>query len=154
MIKFTQWPHDSYMTGRVGVWEADDIVKFYIALLDFFSSYFINEVHFWHCKKYGSVGRFTVFGTYVFKSKLYHFLQMLAYIYLYCMHIWLNGQRWMKDYLSRPKTACCYMLMCPQLLGYMIARPHSPPPFQNYRHGMCFRASSVFVVSILLQHLI
>jgi hypothetical protein len=39
----------------------------------FFSSYFINEVHFWHYKKYGSVGRLTVFGTYVFKSKLYHF---------------------------------------------------------------------------------
>jgi hypothetical protein len=31
------------MTGRAGVWEADDIVKFYIALLDFFSSYFIRE---------------------------------------------------------------------------------------------------------------
>jgi hypothetical protein len=30
-------------------------------------------------KKYGSVGRFTVFGTYVFKSKLYHFLQMSAF---------------------------------------------------------------------------
>jgi hypothetical protein len=27
---------DSYMTGRAGVWEADDIVKFYIALLGFF----------------------------------------------------------------------------------------------------------------------
>jgi hypothetical protein len=25
-----------YMTGRAGVWEGDDIVKFYIALLDFF----------------------------------------------------------------------------------------------------------------------
>ena len=61
------------MTGRAGVLEADDIVKFYIALLDFFSSYFINEVHFWHYKKYGSVGRFTVFGTYVFKSKLSFF---------------------------------------------------------------------------------
>jgi hypothetical protein len=36
----------------------------------FFSSYFINEVNFWHYKKYGSVGRFIVFGTYVFKSKL------------------------------------------------------------------------------------
>jgi hypothetical protein len=24
------------MTGRAGVWEADDIVKFYIPLLDFF----------------------------------------------------------------------------------------------------------------------
>jgi hypothetical protein len=33
------------MTGRAGVWEADDIVKFYIALLNFFSSYFINEVN-------------------------------------------------------------------------------------------------------------
>jgi hypothetical protein len=38
---------------------------------DFF---FVNEVHFWHYKKYGSVGRFTVFGTYVFKSKLDHLL--------------------------------------------------------------------------------
>jgi hypothetical protein len=36
VYKYDQWPHDSYMTGRVGVWEADDIVKFYIALLDFF----------------------------------------------------------------------------------------------------------------------
>jgi hypothetical protein len=54
-----------------GVWEADDIVKFYIALLDFFPAiYFINEVNFLHYKKYGSVGRFTVFGTYVFKSRL------------------------------------------------------------------------------------
>jgi hypothetical protein len=30
---YDQWPHNSYMTGRAGVWEADDIVKFYIALL-------------------------------------------------------------------------------------------------------------------------
>jgi hypothetical protein len=28
----TLWPYDSHMTGRAGVWEADDIVKFYIAL--------------------------------------------------------------------------------------------------------------------------
>jgi competence CoiA-like predicted nuclease len=35
----------------------------------FFFSYFINEAHFWHYKKYGSVGRFTVFGTYIIKSK-------------------------------------------------------------------------------------
>jgi hypothetical protein len=34
--KYDQWPHDSYTTGRAGVWEADDIVQFYIALLDFF----------------------------------------------------------------------------------------------------------------------
>ena len=73
------------MTGRAGVLEADDIVKFYIALLDFFSSYFINEVHFWHYKKYGSVGRFTIFGTYVFNSKLYHFLQMSAFV-LFMFH--------------------------------------------------------------------
>jgi hypothetical protein len=46
VYKCDQWPHDSYMTGRVGIWEADDIVKFYIALVDFFSSYFINEVNF------------------------------------------------------------------------------------------------------------
>ena len=31
-LQVDQWPHDSYMTGR----EADDIVQFYIALLDFF----------------------------------------------------------------------------------------------------------------------
>jgi hypothetical protein len=38
VYKYDQWPHDSYMTGRVGVWEweADDIVKFDIALLNFF----------------------------------------------------------------------------------------------------------------------
>ena len=36
VYKYDHWPHDSYMTGRVGVWEADDIVKSYIALLDFF----------------------------------------------------------------------------------------------------------------------
>jgi hypothetical protein len=36
VYKYDQWPHDSYMTGRAGVWEADGIVKFYIALLDFF----------------------------------------------------------------------------------------------------------------------
>ena len=36
VYKYDQWPHDSYMTGRAGVWEADDIVQFYIALLDFF----------------------------------------------------------------------------------------------------------------------
>ena len=35
VYNYDQWPHDSYMTGRAGVWEADDIVKFYIALLDF-----------------------------------------------------------------------------------------------------------------------
>jgi hypothetical protein len=28
VYKYDQWPHDSYMTGRAGVWEADDIVKF------------------------------------------------------------------------------------------------------------------------------
>ena len=32
VYKYDQWPHDSYMTGRAGVWEADDIFKFYIAL--------------------------------------------------------------------------------------------------------------------------
>jgi len=36
----------------------------------FFSSYFINEVNFWHYKKYGSVGRFTIFGTYVFSVNI------------------------------------------------------------------------------------
>jgi hypothetical protein len=34
VYKYDQWPHDSYMTGRVGVGEADDIAQFYIALLD------------------------------------------------------------------------------------------------------------------------
>ena len=42
--KYDQWPHDSHMTGRSSVWEADDIVC--MAILDFFSSYFINEVNF------------------------------------------------------------------------------------------------------------
>jgi hypothetical protein len=36
VYKYDQWPHDSYMTGRAGAWEADDIVQFYIDLLDFF----------------------------------------------------------------------------------------------------------------------
>ena len=36
VYKYDQRPHDSYMTGRAGVCEADDIVQFYIALLDFF----------------------------------------------------------------------------------------------------------------------
>ena len=36
VCKYDQWPHDNHMTGRAGVWEADDIVQFYIALLDFF----------------------------------------------------------------------------------------------------------------------
>jgi hypothetical protein len=36
VYKYVQWPHDSCTTGRDGVWEADDIVQFYIALLDFF----------------------------------------------------------------------------------------------------------------------
>ena len=36
VYKYDQWPHGSHMTGRAGVWEADDIVQFYIALLDFF----------------------------------------------------------------------------------------------------------------------
>ena len=36
VYKYDKWPHDSYMTGRAGVWEADDIVKFYIVILDFF----------------------------------------------------------------------------------------------------------------------
>jgi hypothetical protein len=34
VYKYDQWPHDSHMTGRAGVWEADDIVQFHIALLD------------------------------------------------------------------------------------------------------------------------
>jgi hypothetical protein len=38
VYKYDQWPHDSHMTGRAGVWEADDIVQFYIALLDFFQA--------------------------------------------------------------------------------------------------------------------
>ena len=36
VYKYDQWPHDSHMAGRAGVWEADDIVQFYITLLDFF----------------------------------------------------------------------------------------------------------------------
>jgi hypothetical protein len=36
VYKYDKWPNDSHMTGRTGVWEADDIVQFYIALLDFF----------------------------------------------------------------------------------------------------------------------
>jgi hypothetical protein len=28
VYKYDQWPHDSHMTGRAGVWEADDIVQF------------------------------------------------------------------------------------------------------------------------------
>jgi hypothetical protein len=38
VYKYEQWPHDSHMTGKAGVWEADDIVQFYIALLDFFQA--------------------------------------------------------------------------------------------------------------------
>jgi hypothetical protein len=30
VYKYDQWSHDSHMTGRAGVWEADDIVQFYI----------------------------------------------------------------------------------------------------------------------------
>jgi hypothetical protein len=36
VYKYDQWPHDSHMAGRAAVWEADDIVQFYTALLDFF----------------------------------------------------------------------------------------------------------------------
>jgi hypothetical protein len=36
VYKYVQWPHDSHMTGRADVREADDIVQFYIALLNFF----------------------------------------------------------------------------------------------------------------------
>jgi hypothetical protein len=42
VYKYDQWPHDSHMTGRTGVWEADDIVQFYIALLDFFPPSKVN----------------------------------------------------------------------------------------------------------------
>jgi hypothetical protein len=45
VYKHDQWPHDSYMTGRAGVWEADDIVQLY-SPSGFFSSYSINEVNF------------------------------------------------------------------------------------------------------------
>jgi hypothetical protein len=38
VYKDDQWPHDSHMTGRAGVWEADDIVQFYIVFLDFFQA--------------------------------------------------------------------------------------------------------------------
>jgi hypothetical protein len=40
VYKYDQWPHDRYMTGRAGAWEGDDIVQFYIALLDFFPANF------------------------------------------------------------------------------------------------------------------
>jgi hypothetical protein len=43
VYKYDQWPHDSYMTGRAGVWEADDIVKFYIALLEFFPATLLSS---------------------------------------------------------------------------------------------------------------
>ena len=36
VYKYDQWPHDSHMTGRVGVWETDDLVQFNIAILDLF----------------------------------------------------------------------------------------------------------------------
>jgi hypothetical protein len=36
VYKYDQWPHDSHMTGRAAVWEADDLIQFCIALLDFF----------------------------------------------------------------------------------------------------------------------
>ena len=36
VYKYDQWPYDSHMTGRAGVWKADNIVQSYIALLDFF----------------------------------------------------------------------------------------------------------------------
>jgi hypothetical protein len=36
VYKYDQWPHDSHMRGRAGVWEEDDIAQFYIALLDIF----------------------------------------------------------------------------------------------------------------------
>jgi hypothetical protein len=38
VYKYDYRSHDSHMTGRAGVWEADDIVQFYIALLNFFPS--------------------------------------------------------------------------------------------------------------------
>ena len=53
----------------------------------FFSSYFINEVNFQHYKKYGSVSRFTIFGTYVFKSNLEHFWQMSCWSPVYVPEI-------------------------------------------------------------------
>jgi hypothetical protein len=35
VYKYDQWPHESHMTGRAGIPEAEDIVQFYMALLDF-----------------------------------------------------------------------------------------------------------------------
>ena len=72
------------------------------------------------------------------------------YMYLYCMHIWLNGQRWMKGYLSRPKTACCYMLMCPQLLGDRIARP-TYPPFPKLQQQIVSYPSDIIFSLIIRQ---
>jgi hypothetical protein len=48
-----------------------------------FSSYFINEVNFYRYKKYVSVGRLTIFGTYVFKSNLEYFWQMSCWSPIY-----------------------------------------------------------------------
>ena len=51
----------------------------------FFSSYFLNE--FFYYKKYGSVGRFTIFVTYVFKSNHEHFWQMSRWSPIYVPEI-------------------------------------------------------------------
>jgi hypothetical protein len=53
----------------------------------FFSSYFINEVHFWHYKKYGSVGRFTVGKIIVYKFMI----QFYSYLYFCQSYSWNKG---------------------------------------------------------------
>jgi hypothetical protein len=142
--KYDQWPHDSHITGIAGVWEADDIVQFFIALLDFFqatlykwSKFLKHSVILFRCsmicrwsepwnfktshfrilysfpsrisvlfllytKTYDailltatvarcSVGRFTIFGTYVFKSNLEHFWQMSIWSPVYVPEIETTG---------------------------------------------------------------
>ena len=53
----------------------------------FFSSYFTNEVNFYHYKKYGSVARFTIFVLTSLKSKLEHFWQMSRWNPIYVPEI-------------------------------------------------------------------
>ena len=48
VYKYDKWPHDSYMTGRAGVWEADDILyktSFFFHWHLFF--YFISSNNCW-----------------------------------------------------------------------------------------------------------
>ena len=82
VYKYDQWPHDRKSRCLKGRRHSSILYS----PSGFFSTYFINEVNFYHYKKYGSVG--TVGSLFlVFKSNLEHFWQMSRWSSVYVPEI-------------------------------------------------------------------